>query len=59
VNHQKARAIFLDPGEGDTGSLEALRAVFLDDSVLGKSEDSFGSSIAAASSCIAGCTAFR
>ncbi|KAL0019924.1 hypothetical protein WJX77_010272 [Trebouxia sp. C0004] len=34
VNHQKARAIFLDPGEGDTESLEALRAAFLDDSVL-------------------------
>ncbi|KAA6425287.1 MAG: hypothetical protein FRX49_04781 [Trebouxia sp. A1-2] len=42
VNHQKARAIFLDPGEGDTESLEALRAAFLDDSVLGKSEDTSG-----------------
>lgn len=42
MNHQKARAIFLDPGEGDTESLEALRAAFLDDSVLGKSEDTSG-----------------
>ena len=31
VNHQKARAIFLDPGEGDARALEELRAAFLRD----------------------------
>ena len=29
VNHQKARAIFLDPGEGNARALEELRAAFL------------------------------
>lgn len=35
VNHQKARAIFLDPGEGDARALEELRAAFLRDPVPG------------------------
>ena len=35
VNHQKARAIFLDPGEGDARALEDLRAAFLRDPVPG------------------------
>lgn len=35
VNHQKARAIFLDPGEGDARALEELRAAFMRDPVPG------------------------
>lgn len=35
VNHHKARAIFLDPGEGDAKALEELRDAFLHDPVPG------------------------
>ena len=35
VNHQKARAIFLDPGEEDARAVEELGAAFLRDPIPG------------------------